>query len=102
MGFEKDQGRRYIAMKKLISTLAMFAMMAVMVPFMSTSVNAQTRNSRVRTRSYATSTYKKPSFYKRHRNVINMAIGTGAGAILGGHIGGKNGALIGTAIGAGG
>jgi len=31
-----------------------------------------------------------------------MAIGTGAGALLGGIIGGKKGALIGTLVGAGG
>jgi outer membrane lipoprotein SlyB len=87
-------------MKKLITTLAMFAMLAVMVPFMSTSVNAQTRS--YRTRSYATTTYRQPNFYDKHRNLINIAIGTGAGALLGGLIGGKRGALIGTAVGAGG
>jgi hypothetical protein len=86
-------------MKKLITTFAMFAMLAVIVPFMSTSVSAQTR--RVTRQRYAT-TYNKPSFYSRHRNLINIAIGTGAGALLGGLIGGKKGALIGTAVGAGG
>ncbi|MBA3770388.1 MAG: hypothetical protein H0X08_07835, partial [Blastocatellia bacterium] len=49
-----------------------------------------------------TTVYQKPSFYRRHRNVINMAIGSGGGALLGGLIGGKKGALIGTAAGAGG
>jgi len=86
-------------MKKIITTFMMVAMMAVMVPMMSSSVNAQTR---YRTRSYASTTYQKPSFYKRHRNLINIAIGTGAGALIGGLIGGKKGALIGTAAGAGG
>ncbi|HKX84176.1 MAG TPA: hypothetical protein VJL58_08150 [Pyrinomonadaceae bacterium] len=87
-------------MKKLITTLTMFAVMAVMIPFLSTSAGAQTRY--YRNRSYSTTTYKKPSFYRRHRNLINIGIATGAGALLGGLIGGKKGALIGTAAGAGG
>ena len=45
---------------------------------------------------------RKPSYYRRHRNRINMAAGTGAGAILGGLIGGRKGALIGAGVGLGG
>ncbi|HEX6280293.1 MAG TPA: YMGG-like glycine zipper-containing protein [Pyrinomonadaceae bacterium] len=45
---------------------------------------------------------RKPSYYRRHRNRINMAIGTGAGALIGGLIGGKKGALIGAGAGLGG
>jgi hypothetical protein len=72
------------------------------IPFATaTSADAQTRRS-YRTRTTYTTTYKKPSFYQRHRNLINIGIGTAAGAILGGLIGGKKGALIGTAAGAGG
>jgi hypothetical protein len=86
-------------MKKIITTFMMMALMAVAIPMFATSADAQTR---YRTgRSYS-QTYGKPSFYKRHRNLINIAIGTGAGALLGGLIGGKKGALIGTAAGAGG
>jgi outer membrane lipoprotein SlyB len=44
---------------------------------------------------------RKPSYYRRHRNRINMAVGTGGGAILGGLLGGKKGALIGAGVGAG-
>ncbi len=77
----------------------MMAMVAVMIPFMSTSADAQVRNYR---RSSANRTYKKPSVYRRHRNLINIGIGTGAGALIGALAGGKKGALIGTAIGAGG
>lgn len=44
---------------------------------------------------------KKPSFYRRHRNRVNMALGTGAGALIGGIAGGGRGALIGAGVGAG-
>ena len=77
-------------MKKFIATFIMMAMMAVIVPFAATTANAQTYR------------YKKPSVYKRHRNLINIGIGTAAGALLGGLIGGKKGALIGAGAGAGG
>ncbi len=87
-------------MKKIITTFMMMALMAVAVPMLATSADAQTRY-RTR-RASATTTYEKPSFYKRHRNLINIGIGTAAGALLGGLIGGKKGALIGTAAGAGG
>ncbi len=88
-------------MKKIITTFMMTALMAVAIPVLATSADAQTR-SRYRARQTYTQTYKRPSFYKRHRNLINIAIGTGGGALLGGLIGGKKGALIGTAAGAGG
>jgi len=87
-------------MKKIITTFMMMALMAVAIPMFATSTEAQTRYRTRRTST--TQTYEKPSFYKRHRNLINIAIGTGAGALLGGLIGGKKGALIGTAAGAGG
>jgi outer membrane lipoprotein SlyB len=45
---------------------------------------------------------RKPSYYRRHRNRINVAAGTGAGALIGGLAGGGKGALIGAGIGAGG
>jgi outer membrane lipoprotein SlyB len=45
---------------------------------------------------------RKPSYYRRHRNRINVAAGTGAGALIGGLAGGGKGALIGAGLGAGG
>ncbi len=92
-------------MKKLITTLMMFALVVGIMPLLlPTTAEAQkiyakrvVRNGRVR---YVRT--KKPSFYRRHRNRINMAAGTGAGALLGGLIGGKKGALIGGAAGLGG
>lgn len=53
---------------------------------------------RYRTASYS---YNRPSFYRRHRNVINLGIATGAGALIGGIIRGGRGAGIGALIGAG-
>ena len=87
-------------MKKLISTITMTAVLAVMVPAFAGTSNAQTTRYYGNTRR-ATTVYKKPSLYRRHRNLFNIAIGTGAGALLGGLLGGKKGALYGTAIGAG-
>ncbi len=62
-----------------------------------TYVQKVVRNGRVR----YIRTNKKPSFYRRHRNRMNMAIGTGAGALIGGIAGGGRGALIGAGVGAG-
>ena len=45
--------------------------------------------------------YRRPSFYRRHRNLINVGVGAGGGALIGGLVGGKRGALIGTGVGAG-
>ncbi len=93
-------------MKKLITTFMMFAFLVGIVPLLlPITAEAQKmyarrvvgRNGRVR---YVRT--KKPSFYRRHRNRVNVAAGTGAGAILGALIGGKKGALIGGAAGAGG
>lgn len=92
-------------MKKVISGFIMTAMLAVMIPFMSTSASAQTYVRTYRAKNgltYVSRTYKKPSVYRRHRNLINIGIGTAAGALVGGLIGGKKGALLGAAAGGGG
>jgi hypothetical protein len=61
------------------------------------------RNSSYNRRSYGTQSYvyERPSFYRRHRNLINLGAATGGGALIGALLGGKRGALYGTAIGAG-
>ncbi|HBB88112.1 MAG TPA: hypothetical protein DC047_10890 [Blastocatellia bacterium] len=49
--------------------------------------------------------YQRPrgrSFWQKHRDKLTLAMGTGAGALLGGVIGGKKGAGIGALAGAGG
>ena len=91
-------------MKKSISIFVIMTFLAGLLIFASSEqVSAQTylrktyRNGRVvwvRT--------KKPSYYRRHRNRMNMAIGTGAGAGIGALAGGGKGALIGAGVGAAG
>ena len=84
----------------------MMTMMAVAIPLLAGSAGAQERTYRTRSTSGSqarrTTTYKKPSLYRRHRNLFNIAMGTGAGAIIGGLVGGKRGAGIGAIAGAGG
>jgi hypothetical protein len=49
--------------------------------------------------------YNRPqgrSFWQKHRDKLTLAIGTGAGAAVGGLIGGKKGAAIGALSGLGG
>ena len=92
-------------MKKYIATLMMMIIPAVTLPMvMPENAEAQKRyvqrvvgrDGRVRYRRVA-----KPSFYRRHRNRTNLAIGTGGGALIGGLLGGGKGALIGAGVGAG-
>ncbi len=73
-------------MKKFIAMFLMMMVMAVAVPL---SIDAQTTR------------YKKPSIYRKHRNLINIGIGTGAGALIGALVGGKRGAGWGALAGAG-
>ncbi len=92
-------------MKKYIVTLLMFFVFAGGLPLlMPTNVAAQQYVRRIRDRNgnvrYVR--VRRPSFYRRHRNASNVAIGTGGGAILGALIGGRKGALIGAGTGAGG
>ncbi|MCA1623513.1 MAG: hypothetical protein LC768_03610 [Acidobacteria bacterium] len=94
-------------MKKYLITFIMMVLVVGLMPLMlPVTAEAQQkiyarrvvdRNGRVR---YVRT--RKPSFYRRHRNRVNMGAGTVGGAILGGLLGGKRGALIGGAAGAGG
>ena len=45
---------------------------------------------------------RKRSFWDKHRDKLTVAMGTGAGAVIGGLIGGKKGAAIGALSGGGG
>src|SRR5437773_11286814 len=86
-------------MKKIFATLMMIAMIAISVPVLSSTASAQTR---YRTYSTYSSVYRGPNFYQRHRNVANIGIATGAGALIGALIGGGRGAGVGALLGAGG
>lgn len=86
----------------------MMAMLAVVLPLAATSADAQTRryyNSRTgryTTVRRATTTYRRPNVYQRHRKAFNIGIGAASGLILGGLLGGRKGAAIGALGGAGG
>lgn len=88
-------------MKKLVVTLMMMAMLVIALPLTSNAQIGRRGNYR-NNRVYAQQRYERPSFYRRHRNVINVAAGTGGGALLGALFGGKKGAAIGALVGAGG
>ena len=91
-------------MKKFFAMFMMLAMVATMLIMSPVDSYAQSyyvrkvrdANGRVRYVRVA-----KPSYYRRHRNRVNMAVGTGAGALIGGIAGGRKGALIGSGIGLG-
>ncbi|MGD9561860.1 MAG: hypothetical protein AB7F88_06540 [Pyrinomonadaceae bacterium] len=112
-------------MKKFLVSAVMLAVFAVVLPFSVSAQDSCRRNYRSsrydnayygrndrsyrrsnkrrnysRRRAYSYS--RRPSFYRRHRNVINIALGTGGGALIGGMLGGRKGALIGALAGAGG
>ena len=78
-------------MKKFIAVFIMIAMVAIFIPLSAETTNAQTRYNP-----------RKKSTYKKHKNLIDISIGTGAGALIGALAGGKKGAIIGAAAGAGG
>ncbi len=109
-------------MKNFIASFLMMTMIAIALPFgadaqtrrcycsskrSNVSRNYRSRSYRNRSsyvsRNYQTRgyTYQKPSFYRRHRNMINMGIATGGGALLGGLIGGRRGAGLGALVGLG-
>jgi hypothetical protein len=88
-------------MKRYITTVIMFTMLAVMMPLAATTpVEAQSRCYNSRTGK--TYLCKKPNFYRRHRKAINILGGAGGGMLLGGLLGGRKGAAIGALAGAGG
>ena len=101
-------------MKKIIASLVVLFMLMMSVPLTAEAHNGcarhrkarkatVSRNYRAASPNYRTAgyTYQKPSFYRRHRNLINVGIATGAGALIGGLAKGKKGALIGALSGAG-
>ena len=111
--------------KKYVTAFLMAMMLAVTVPLFSATAAAQSRYCNCRSssrhyagrrysrsrytaarRSYAAqnryATYKRPGFYSRHRQAINIGAGTGIGMLVGGLLGGRRGLAIGGLAGAGG
>jgi hypothetical protein len=94
-------------MKKFLVSAMMFLVFAVGLPLSIEAHNSCPRHRKYKrttaTRSYRTAGYvaKRPSFYRRHRNLINIGIATGAGALVGGLIGGRRGVGLGLLGGAG-
>ena len=76
-------------MKKFLVLMLMFMVLGFAIP----SASAQTRHRRQR---------HSRSFWQKHRDKLTVAGTTVAGAGVGSIIGGKKGALIGLAAGAGG
>ncbi len=70
------------------------------VPYRSTS--SRVSSSRQRRVYYDYGQPRGRTFWQKHRDKLTMAIGTGAGAALGGLVGGKKGAGIGALAGLGG
>jgi hypothetical protein len=111
----RNFGRKVFGtMKKFLVSMMMFMVFAVGLPLAVEAHAGCPRHRRARAhRTYRSTSYatryrtagyvaKRPSFYRRHRNVINMAIGTGGGLLLGGLLGGRRGAGIGALAGLGG
>ncbi len=98
-------------MKKIIVSLLVLFVFMISVPLSAEACPAHRRTVRRSTASrssyvaprYRTAGYvaKRPSFYRRHRNVINVGIATGGGALIGGIAKGKRGAGVGALTGAG-
>jgi hypothetical protein len=107
-----NKGRK-LNMKKFLIGLVMLFVFATTLPLTAEAHNGCPRHRKAK-RSYASRnyyaapryrtagySYQRPSFYRRHRNLINVGAATGVGALLGGLIGGKRGLGYGALIGAG-
>lgn len=100
-------------MKKIIASLLVLFVLMIGLPLTSEAHTGCPRHRRVAKRTYVSRSYaapryrtagyatKRPSFYRRHRNLINIGIATGGGALIGGIARGKRGAGYGALIGAG-
>lgn len=97
-------------MKKIIASLLVLFVFMISVPLAAEACPAHRRT--VRRSSYASRNYSpryrtagyaanRPSFYRRHRNLINVGVATGGGALIGGIAKGRRGAGIGALSGAG-
>ncbi len=105
-------------MKKFLASFLILFVFMITVPLTAEAHNGCSRHRKARrstaTRSYDRTrtarypvyqtrgySYRRPSLYQRHKHVIDVGIGTGAGALIGGLLRGKRGAGYGALIGAG-
>jgi hypothetical protein len=95
-------------MKKFLVSIMMLLMLAAVLPLSAEACPRHHRHRAYATRRYRTTSYRtasyvarRPSFYRRHRNMINIGIATGAGALVGGLLGGRRGVGLGLLGGAG-
>ncbi|MBX3245047.1 MAG: hypothetical protein KF685_11375 [Acidobacteria bacterium] len=98
-------------MKKFLVALLALFVFAVMLPTSADAQSCRRKSTKKSSARYGTAGYQaynrrnsrnqRPSVYRRHRNLINIGIGTGGGALLGGIMGGKKGAGWGALAGAG-
>jgi hypothetical protein len=102
-------------MKRSITTFLTIAMLAISLPMLAGTASAQRRTNYNRDRysreygndqrvyrgsqQYYGYGDEQPSTYDKHRKAVNLAAGTGLGAIIGALVGGRKGALIGGAAG---
>ena len=100
-------------MKKVLATIVVFMVLLVSMPL---TADAQCKDrgrgrklghykkqyvyyDRNYDRRYDRRYKDKRSFWQRHRDKLTVAGGAGAGAIVGGTVGGKRGAILGALIG---
>jgi hypothetical protein len=94
-------------MKKAVSVLILFALLAVVAPLSAEAQCGKYRHrhgNRSHTHSSCLGDGHKHgrSFWQKHRDKLTTAAGAGAGAVIGGVAGGKKGAAIGALAGGGG
>jgi hypothetical protein len=80
--------------------LSFFAVGLILASPQTASAQTYYRKVHRHGRTYWVRTHK-PSYYRRHRNLINVGAATAGGALLGGIIGGRKGMLVGSGVGAG-
>jgi hypothetical protein len=92
-------------MKKFLIGLIITLMLAVVLPTISNAQTCYSRKKKAKAvRNYQVRGYQaqRPSFYRRHRNVINIAAASGGGALIGGLLGGRRSSMLkGAIVGAG-
>ncbi|MCU1268549.1 MAG: hypothetical protein JWM21_4867 [Acidobacteria bacterium] len=114
--YKSEISRRYIVKRLLVLLICVVLFAGSALPAMACKRHRRSyvgyghrqnrRYTRTVYRSYATrrpyyAYNNRRSFWQRHRDALSMAIGTGGGAAVGGLLGGRRGAGIGSLVGLG-